>query len=90
MYDKAIEKGDKKYSGEEHKLFSNNCHSHVAYVLNQFNYKGRNDYNMINVWWILVRDGVYVSCCSFVKTYCGFCIIILVIVVIILLIVFLC
>ena len=89
LYDFAIEKGDKKFIGEEHKLFSNNCHSHVAYILNEFNYKGRNDYNMVSVWWMLIKEGKYVSFCGFVKTYCGFGILILVIVAIILLIVFL-
>ena len=85
-WDRAIEKGDNKYNMEEHNIFINNCHSHVAYVLNQLNYKGKNNYNMASIWWMLIIKGKYVSCCGFFKTYIGFLIIILVIVIIILIV----
>ena len=81
--DKAIKKGDLKYSKEKHNLFTNNCHSHVAYILNQLNYLGKNNYNMISIWWMLIIKGKFVSCCGFCKTYIGFLIIILIIVFII-------
>ena len=71
-YDRAIEKGDNKYNMEEHNLCINNCHSHVAYVLNQFKYKGKSNYTMVHVWWLLIRKSKYVSFCSFIKTYLGF------------------
>ena len=83
-WDRAVEKGDNKYNMQEHNIFINNCHSHVAYVLNQLNYKGKNNYNMASIWWMLIIKGKYVSCCGFFKTYIGFFIIILVIVIIIL------
>ena len=78
-WDRAIEKGDNKYNMEEHNIFINNCHSHVAYVLNQLNYRGKNNYNMISIWWILITKGKYVSFCGFFKTYLGFLIIALLI-----------
>ena len=78
-WDRAIEKGDNKYNMEEHNIFINNCHSHVAYVLNQLNYKGKNNYNMVSIWWMLILKGRYVSFCGFFKTYFGFLIIILII-----------
>ena len=74
-WDRAIEKGDNKYNMEEHNIFINNCHSYVAYVLNQLNYRGKNNYNMISIWWILITKGKYVSFCGFFKTYLGFLII---------------
>ncbi len=74
-WDRAIEKGDNKYNMEEHNIFINNCHSHVAYVLNQLNYHGKNNYNMVTIWWILIARGKYVSFCGFFKTYLGFLII---------------
>ena len=58
-WDRAILKGDNKYNMEEHNIFVNNCHSHVAYVLNQLNYKGRNNYNMVSIWWMLIAKGKY-------------------------------
>jgi len=78
-WDRAIEKGDNKYNMEEHNIFINNCHSHVAYVLNQLNYRGKNNYNMVSIWWMLISRGKYVSFCGFFKTYFGFLVIILVI-----------
>ena len=85
-WDRAILKGDNKYNMEEHNIFVNNCHSHVAYVLNQLNYKGRNNYNMISIWWMLITKGKYVNCCGFFKTYIGFLIIIFIILIIILIV----
>ena len=78
-YDKAIQKGDLKYNREIHNLFWNNCHSHVAYVLNQVKYKGKNNYNMVDIWWILIWKGKYISFLAFIKTYLGFFIFILII-----------
>ena len=83
-WDRAIEKGDNKYNMEEHNIFINNCHSHVAYVLNQLNYRGKNNYNMVNIWWMLIAKGKYVSFCGFFKTYIGFLIIILIVLIIVL------
>ena len=85
-WDRAILKGDNKYNMEEHNLFINNCHSHVAYVLNQLNYKGRNNYTMVSIWWMLIAKGRYVSFCGFFKTYIGFLIIIFIILIIILIV----
>ena len=81
-WDRAIEKGDNKYNMEEHNIFINNCHSHVAYVLNQLNYRGKNNYNMVSIWWMLITKGKYVSFCGFFKTYIGFLIIILIVLII--------
>ena len=78
-YDKAIEKGDLKYNQERHNLFWNNCHSHVAFVLNQIKYKGKSNYTMVDVWWILILKGKYISFLAFIKTYIGFFIFFLII-----------
>ncbi len=78
-YDKAIQKGDLKYNKEIHNLFWNNCHSHVAYVLNQVKYKGKNNYNMVDVWWLFIWKGKYVSFLAFIKTYLGFFIFVLIV-----------
>ena len=83
-WDRAILKGDNRYNMEEHNIFMNNCHSHVAYVLNQLNYKGRNHYNMVSIWWMLITKGKYVSFCGFFKTYIGFLIVVFIILIIIL------
>ena len=40
-FNECISYADKAYSERVHKLFSDNCHSHIALVLNQYKYKGR-------------------------------------------------
>ena len=71
-FDRAVEKADNKYNMEEHNLCFNNCHSHVACVLNNIKYKGKSNYTMVHVWWMLITKGKYISFCSFIKTYIGF------------------
>ena len=83
-WDRAIEKGDNKYNMQEHNIFLNNCHSHVAFVLNQLNFHGRNNYNMASIWWMLILRGKYVSFCGFFKTYFPFLLIVLVIIFVVL------
>ena len=55
-----------------HNLFCNNCHSHVASVLNKYKYNGRNDYNMIDVWMMTIRRSQYVGWRTVIQTYIGF------------------
>ena len=76
-YDKAVEYGRKCYKKLNYDFFCNNCHSFIARVLNKLNYKGRNNYTMIDVWWILTSKSKYISWMSFLKTYSGFIIIII-------------
>lgn len=80
-WDRAIEKGDNKFNMEEHNLFINNCYSHVAYVLNQINYKGRNNYNMFNIWWMVIKEGKFVSIKAFLKKYLLFFLLIVIFVI---------
>jgi len=51
-YDEAIRKGDKTYEKRMHNICCDNCHSHVARILNNLNYKGKSNYTMIDVWWM--------------------------------------
>ena len=78
-YDKAIEKGDLKFRTLIYNFFRNNSHMYVAYILNQIKYKGKSDFNMIYIWWILIWRGKYISFLSFIKTYIGFFIFLLII-----------
>ena len=78
-YDKAIEKGDLQFRTLIYNFFRNNSHMYVAYILNQIKYKGKSDFNMIYIWWILILRGKYISFLSFIKTYIGFFIFLLII-----------
>ena len=54
-----------------HNICCDNCHSHVARVLNNFKYKGRENYTMVDVWWMLITSGKYVSWLHVLYTYLG-------------------
>eukprot|EP00177_Eucheuma_denticulatum_P007314 GFKZ01013313.1.p1 GENE.GFKZ01013313.1~~GFKZ01013313.1.p1 ORF type:complete len:119 (+),score=1.97 GFKZ01013313.1:519-875(+) len=54
-YDAAVSQGACEYGRRMHNLFWDNCHSHVAFVLNQLKYDGKTNWNMVRVfqciWW---------------------------------------
>ena len=78
-YDEAILKAKLDYKKLEYNFFTNNCHSFVARCLNHLKYKGKTNYTMVHVWWMLTLKGRYVNCKRFLKTYCGFLVFLLII-----------
>ena len=50
-------------------IFLVNCHTHVAHALNIMKYQGRSDHTMVSVWWLLIREGKFVSWVSVLYTY---------------------
>ena len=71
-YDQSIEEGAQDYNDKNYSFCFNNCHSYVARCLNKLKYKGRTNYTMINIWWILLIKGKYISMNTFWQTYIGF------------------
>ena len=49
--------------------FSDNCHSHVAMALNLMEYKGRTDWNMVNLCFMMLFRGRFVNFAAFLKTW---------------------
>ena len=41
-------------------FFSNNCHHHVAEVLNQIQYQGKSNWGLFGIWWLLIKKSKYV------------------------------
>jgi transmembrane protein 222 len=60
-YDRAVHDAACVYGKRMHNLFWDNCHSHVAFALNEMEYGGRRDWNMVRVWVALWRQGEWVS-----------------------------
>jgi hypothetical protein len=52
-----------------HNIFCDNCHSHVARVLNILKYKGHTNYTMIDVWWMCLVKSKYVTWAHIFYTY---------------------
>ena len=74
-YNADIKKANNRYMKRMHNICCDNCHSHVANVLNNFKYQGRENWTMIGVWWLLITRGRYVSCWTLLRTYFGFLVI---------------
>jgi hypothetical protein len=74
-FNESIQSADKTYRKRNHNICCDNCHSHVAKALNNFNYQGRSNYTMINVWFMLICKGRYVSWSAVLFTYIGWLII---------------
>ena len=68
-WDQDLVKADKVYRGRMHNLFCDNCHSHVAQVLNNYQYKGKTNWNMVDVWWLCCTQSKFVSWGHFFWTY---------------------
>ena len=77
-YDKAVELGRQYYNKLDYNFCTNNCHSFVANVLNRLKYKGRTNYNMVDVWWLCSTKSKYITWGDLFKTYSGFIIIMII------------
>lgn len=60
-FDDAVVEAACVYGKRFHNLFLDNCHSHVALVLNKLKYRGRNDWNQIRVFWGIWSQGRWVK-----------------------------
>lgn len=58
---------------------SNNCHHHVADVLNRLGYQSRSDWTQVSIWWMCLSQSSYVSKAAILKTYLPFLVVMLMI-----------
>ena len=52
-----------------HSIFSNNCHHHVARTLNIMEYKGKQNWTQVDIWWMCLTKSSYLSCTGIFKVY---------------------
>ena len=72
QFDAAVKQADVVYRKRMHNIFCDNCHSHVARVLNNLNYRGHSNYTMIDVWWMCLVNSEYVSYAHIFYTYIAY------------------
>ena len=53
-YDQSVAKADKIYEKRMHNICCDNCHSHVAKALNKYQFNGKTNHTMIDVWWLTI------------------------------------
>ncbi|VDP84637.1 unnamed protein product [Echinostoma caproni] len=61
LWDRAVYEANEIYKMRVHNLCCDNCHSHVARVLNGMRYNGKSDWNMVSTFLLFFRRGKYVS-----------------------------
>jgi transmembrane protein 222 len=61
VWDRAVQEADHEYEHMTHNLLCNNCHSHVAMVLNRLQYKGFTHWNTVTLIAFVVWHGKWVS-----------------------------
>ncbi|CAN8066648.1 unnamed protein product [Agarophyton chilense] len=60
-YDEAVIDASKTYGKRMHNIFCDNCHSHVAKVLNLLQYEGSSNWNQAYVFWRIWTRGKWTS-----------------------------
>mmetsp|Transcript_10508 Transcript_10508/g.38675 ORF Transcript_10508/g.38675 Transcript_10508/m.38675 type:complete len:226 (+) Transcript_10508:52-729(+) len=58
-YDSVVEQGASHFRQRPHNVFTNNCHSHVAHVLNKLEYGGHANWNIVDVVALIVFRGSF-------------------------------
>ncbi|XP_013384445.1 transmembrane protein 222-like [Lingula anatina] len=71
-YDRAVYEASEEYKKHMHNLFCDNCHSHVALAMNTMQYDKKTSWNMFSLCFLMLIHGKYVNCCSFIKTWLPF------------------
>ena len=71
-WDSAVAEASEMYKTRMHNIFCDNCHSHVAKALNIMSYDDSNGWNMVNLAFLMLVHGKYVSFLGFLKTWMPF------------------
>ena len=71
-WDTGVGNGNAVYCQRMHNICLDNCHSHVAYCLNEMGYKNYKGYNMFSIGIMMFFSGSFVSFAGFVRTYLPF------------------
>jgi hypothetical protein len=68
-YEGAVESAHHAFRRRMYNFCCMNCHSFVAHAMNEMRYDGREDWNMVRVWWYLTTRSTYVSWLALFRTY---------------------
>lgn len=71
-WDDAVYKASEIYKHKMHRLWADNCHSHVATALNLMQYDNSTKWNMVKLALLLPLHSRYVSVWGFLKTWLPF------------------
>lgn len=82
-WNQALEISASRFRQKKHDLIFNNCHDHVADVLNEMKYNGRDNYNKFDIFMMMTFKSSYVDVRGFLFQWGPFMIILTIITLII-------
>ena len=83
IWDNVIEKIDKNYKKKSFSMCGNNSFKYISNILNNIEYKGKKNYTKCDIFWLIIKEGKFISKCHLFKTYFGLIIIVFIVVFII-------
>ena len=83
IWDNVIEKIDKNYKKKSFSMCGNNSFKYISNILNNIEYKGKKNYTKCDIFWLIIKEGKFISKCDLFKTYFGLIIIVFIVVFII-------
>lgn len=78
-WDEAILEADQIYRRRMHNICCDNCHSHVARALNIMEYKGKHDWDMVKLCFLVFFKGSFVNSNAWISQFGPFLVLLLVI-----------
>ena len=83
IWDNVIEKIDKNYKKKSFSMCGNNSFKYISNILNNIEYKVKKNYTKCDIFWLIIKEGKFISKCDLFKTYFGLIIIVFIVVFII-------
>ena len=71
IWDNVIEKIDKNYKKKSFSMCGNNSFKYISNILNNIEYKVKKNYTKCDIFWLIIKEGKFISKCQMFKTYFG-------------------
>ncbi len=71
LWDMAIINATKIFKKKEFSFCGYNSYSFLAEILNNIEYKNKKNYTQYDIFWLIIKEGKFISKCQIFKTYFG-------------------
>ena len=71
IWDNIIEQIDKVYQKKSFSFCGNNSFKYISDILSIIEYKSKKNYSQYDIFWLIIKEGKFISKCQIFKTYFG-------------------
>ena len=71
IWDNIIEQIDKVYQKKSFSFCGNNSFKYISNILSIIEYKNKKNYTQYDIFWLIIKEGKFISKCQIFKTYFG-------------------